>query len=467
MKRIKRFIFILLFFAISVLNINAYGQEVPNSSINLIITYKNNGIDKNIESFISNSSGQVISEMPELGAIEVRCNPNLIPKLKNYSNVESISPDLIIKLQKTKIVPFTEVNKVSTNNADLFNKYQWDIKKVTNNGKSFNLQSGNHNVVVGIIDTGVDENHPDLKSNFLGGKNFIPKNFENDPTETADPNDIEDRNGHGTHVAGTIAGNGRIIGVAPNIGFKSYRVFNALGDTSASIIASAIIQATKDKVKVINLSIEGYNFKGKCFWTDPSTDTVYDLGNDMKDYSLYKKAIKYAVNNGVTVVASAGNDSLDCSNGKNITDYLNEEYGSQGFKYVGVGIEVPGDIKGVINVSATDENNTLASYSNYGLGVVDIAAPGGDMNFVNDSIDFSSMCLSTYLNNSYMYMAGTSMAAPKISATAALIISEYGNVRPEVVTKKIYKSAESLNIKDSNKYFGHGLVNAYNALTNY
>jgi subtilisin family serine protease len=466
MKKTKSFVIILLFFTISALSNNVYAQSTSTTNINLIITYKNNSIDSNVEKFITNSGGQVLLEMPEIGATKVKCSPNLIPSIQADSNVESISPDTIIRLQQTKQVDFNQYSKVDTKKADLFNQYQWDIKEVTNNGESFNLQTGNHNVVVGIIDTGVDEEHPDLKANFLGGENFVPANFENDSTETGNPSDIEDRVGHGTHVAGTIAGNGRIMGVAPNVGFKSYRVFDAIGDTSSSIISSAIVQATKDKVKVINLSIEGYNLKGKCYWTDPSTGKVYDLENNMSDYLLYKKAIKYAVNHGVTVVTAAGNASLDCSNGKNITDYLNEEYGSQGFKYVGVGIEVPGEVNGVINVSATSENDTLASYSNYGKSVVDIAAPGGDLNITDNSIDLSTMCFSTYLNNSYIYMDGTSMAAPKVSATAALIISQYGNIKPKDVAKKIYKSAEPLNIKNSNKFFGHGLVNAYSALTN-
>jgi subtilisin family serine protease len=466
MKKIKSFVIILLFFTILALSNNVYAQSTSTTNINLIITYKDNSIDSSVEKFVINSGGQVFCEMPEIGATKVKCSPNLIPSIQAYSNVESISPDTIIRLQQTKQVDFNQYSKVDTKKADLFNQYQWDIKEVTNNGESFNLQTGNHNVVVGIIDTGVDEEHPDLKANFLGGKNFVPANFENDTSETGNPDDIEDRIGHGTHIAGTIAGNGRILGVAPNIGFKSYRVFDSAGDTSSSIISSAIVQATKDKVKVINLSIEGYDLKGKCFWTDPSTGTVYNLGNDMSDYSLYKKAIKYAVNHGVTVVTAAGNASLDCSNGKNITDYLNEEYGSQGFKYVGVGIEVPGEVNGVINVSATSKINTLASYSNYGKGVIDIAAPGGDLNITDNSIDLSTMCFSTYLNNSYIYMNGTSVAAPKVSATAALIISEYGNIKPKDVAKKIYKSAEPLNIKDSNKFFGYGLVNAYNALTN-
>jgi subtilisin family serine protease len=331
-NKIKSFVFILLLFVLSLPGGDVYAQS-NNSTIDLIITYKNSNIDSNVEKFVTNSGGQVLLEMSEIGATEVKCSPNLIPLIQAYSNVESISPNLIIKLQKTKQINVNNYSKIDTTKADLFNQYPWDIKEVTNNGKSFNLQTGNHNIIVGIIDTGVDKEHPDLKPNFLGGKNFVPANFENDSTETGNPNDIEDRVGHGTHVAGTIAGNGRVMGGAPNVGFKSYRVFNAAGETSSSIVSYAIIQATKDKIKVINLSIEGYDLKGKCYWNDPSTGKVYDLGNNISDYSLYKKAIKYAVDHGVTVVTAAGNDSLDCSNGKNITNYLNKEYGSQEFKY--------------------------------------------------------------------------------------------------------------------------------------
>lgn len=181
-------------------------------------------------------------------------------------------------------------------------------------------------MVVGIIDSGVDTTHPDLTDNFLGGKNLVPADFEDDSSETGDTNDVTDRFGHGTNVAGIIAANGRTKGVAPNIGFKSYRIFNEDGDTTATICSSAIINAVNDGVKVINLSIAGYDLKGKCYWTDPDTGIKYKLGDDMAEYSLLKRAIKYATANGVTVVAAAGNESLDCSNGKYLTNYLNEEY---------------------------------------------------------------------------------------------------------------------------------------------
>lgn len=334
-------------------------------------------------------------------------------------------------------------------------------KKVTHNGESFNLESGNHNVVVGIIDSGVDTTHPDLVSNFLGGKNLVPANFENDSSETGDLNDVTDRYGHGTSVAGEIAANGRTKGVAPNIGFKSYRIFNDQGETNPTICSSAIMQAVNDKVKVINLSIESYDLKGKCYWTDPDTGIKYKLGDDMAEYSLLKRAIKYATKNGITVVAAAGNKYLDCSNGKYLTTYLNNTYGDEGYSYTGLTYVAPGDIKNVITVSATGKDDTLASYSNYGKKYIDIAAPGGDSSKTDP---INNMCFTTEMNSKYTFTTGTSFAAPKVSAVAALIICRNSNLTPKKVAKKIYKTADELNDGKSSQYYGSGIVDAYNAI---
>lgn len=462
-KRISSFLLVL---TLSFINYNVYGQQVnDNTNTNLIITF-NNSINNDLEKYVVQQGGQVVSELPEIGAIQISCNPKLIPEIKKCSDVESISPQSVIKLPeyKTSLLGRDTSLEINTESHDLYDRYQWDIKKVTKNGESFNLEKGSHNVVVGIIDTGVDENHPDLKMNFLGGENFVPANFQNDLSETGNANDIQDRVGHGTHIAGTIAGNGRIEGVAPNIGFKAYRIFNSLGETNYSIVASAIIKATNDKVNVINLSLGGYDIKGNCFWTDPLTGKKYVLGNNIAEYNMYKEAIKFAINHGVTVVTSAGNDSLNCGDKKAINNYFNSKYSSQGFRYVGIGVEVPGSIKGVINVSATSIDDDLSSYSNYGAGFIDIAAPGGDLKNINNPNIYNQLCLSTFLNNGYIFMEGTSMAAPKVSATAALMICKYGKVGPEDISEKIYKSAQKPNVPNSYEYFGHGIVNAYDAL---
>ena len=368
----------------------------------------------------------------------------------------------MIKISNEKTEEFTKSsNDFNGISDDLYQNYQWDIKRITNNGKSFELESGNHNVVVGIIDSGVDTTHPDLANNFLGGKNLIPANFQNDSSETGESKDVTDRLGHGTKVAGIIAANGRTKGVAPNIGFKSYRIFNKDGETNATICSSAIIDAVNDGVKVINLSIGDYDLKGKCYWTDPNTGITHDLGDDMAEYSLFKRAIKYAVKKGVTVVAAAGNEKIDCSNGKSLTNYLNEQYGDKGYNYVGLTYEAPGDIKDVITVSATDKYDKLASYSNYGKKYIDITAPGGDR---SKNSPITDMCLTTAVHSSYTFTDGTSFSAPKVSAVAALVICKNNNINTKSVAKKIYKTADKLDDTNSNKYYGAGLVNAYKAI---
>lgn len=466
-NKIIQLIYVLGVFIIAMLHTNtAFASEniktINKNNVDLIILFNDNIVDKNVEDIVTNAGGKIINEFSNIGGIEVQCPAKLIPIIRSERSVQSLAPNHIIKLSNEKTSKFLEYKNDSKSiSSDLYEKYQWDIKRVTNNGESFKLESGNHEVVVGIIDSGVDTSHPDLCSNFLGGKNLIPAGFQGDLSETGDVHDIEDRLGHGTNAAGTIAANGRVKGVAPNIGFKSYRVFNKNGETNATICTSAIYDATNDGVKVINLSIGAYDLKGKCYWTDKNTGIKYKLGDDMAEYSLFKRAIKYATDNGVTVVVAAGNENFDCSNKKALTQKLNNQYSDSGFEYEGLTYQSPGSIKNVITVSATDINDKLASYSNYGKKFISIAAPGGDYSKTSRNID---MCLTTMFHSGYTFVEGTSISAPKVSAVAALIICKNKDLTPKEVEKKIYKTADKLPDENSSEYYGAGIVNAYNAI---
>ncbi|HCL4549447.1 peptidase S8 [Clostridium botulinum] len=440
-----------------------------NKDINIVVLFNNNRIDTNVKNLIENSGGKIKNILSEVGCMEVKCNSNLISQIKSYNTVKSLGPNHNIQIPKEKTIKFKErINrgyKSAENNedGDLYDLYQWDIKRMTNNGKSFQLSTGNHDVVIAILDSGIDKDHPDLRNNLLGGENFIPKDFNNDKTETGDLRDIEDRLGHGTCISGSIAGNGRIKGIAPNIGFKSYRVFDSKGDTNATIMSSAIIKATDDGANVINLSMAGYDLKGKCYWTDPDTGVKHDLGDDMAEYELYKRAIQYALNHNVTVVTAAGNDGLDCCDTKSLTEFLNNRDREDGFSYEGVTYEIPGSIDGVINVSATGRSDKIATYSNYGKNFIGVAAPGGD-HPKTESLDIDDMCLSTAIGGQYRFEAGTSIAAPKVSAIAGLLLCKNKNLTPKEVAEKIYKTCDILDNDESKQYYGSGLANAYNAL---
>lgn len=470
----KFYLLLIIFFMTGIMftrnNVQAIEKNAEDN-INLIVLFNDNNIDTNVKNFISESGGKVVNTLSDIGGLEVSCDPELIPQIQNYTTVKSIAPNHNIKISNEKTVAFKEdannntgMKKANNNSAegDLYNLYQWDIKRVTNNGKSFDLCSGNHDVVIGIIDSGIKKDHPDLEKNFMGGENFVSKNFNNDETETGNPEDIGDKLGHGTYVAGDIAANGRVRGVAPNIGFKSYRVFDSQGNTNASIVSRAIIKATNDGVNVINLSMTGYDLKGKCYWTDPKTGVKHNVGDDMAEYELYKRAIKYAVKHNVTVVTAAGNDGINCGNTKKLTELLNNQNGKDGFTYSGLTYVVPADIKGVINVSATGAGDKIASYSNYGDKFIDIAAPGGD-SAVGQTVN--DLCLSTAANDTgYMFQEGTSIATPKVSAIAGLILCKDPSLTPKEVAKRIYKTSDKLSGNKSSEYYGAGLANAYKAL---
>jgi len=192
----------------------------------------------------------------------------------------------------------------------------WNIERVDAE-ISWEISTGDP-VKVGVIDTGIDLSHPDLKANIKGGYNAIY------PWKS--PNDD---NGHGTHVAGIIAALNNsigVVGVGPKIDLYAIKVLNASGSGYLSDVIEGLDWAVKNKMKVVNMS----------------------LGTDQHIQSFHD-AIKNAYNAGVTIVAAAGNS--------------------------GGTVTYPAAYPEVIAVSATDESNQIASWSSRGPEV-DLAAPG-------------------------------------------------------------------------------------------
>ncbi|MEK6705287.1 MAG: S8 family peptidase [Bdellovibrionota bacterium] len=211
-----------------------------------------------------------------------------------------------------------------------------------------------------VVDTGVQPDHPDLWSNIIGGENFVSIKGRINPSAWADDN------GHGTHVAGTIAAidNGiGAVGVAPQSAIFATKVLNRQGSGYNSAIAEGIRSCVNHGARVVNLSLGG-----------PSDSTI--LHNAIIDAS----------NAGLKVVAAAGNESTQVS--------------------------YPARYQEVIAVSAVDSAMKFAWFSNFGPEV-DFTAPGVSV-------------YSTVKGSSYATYSGTSMAAPHVSGVAALMISTSG-----------------------------------------
>lgn len=412
---------------------------------------------------VAAAGGQVVAAVPEIGVMVVSGPSNLIGALGGQPAVQVVGPTLTVKLAPVQMVEANEAVEAAGVTPDLYNRYQWDIKQVTNNGASWALSSGSHNTVVAVLDTGISTTHPALRANLLGGRNFVPDG----PGGTVDPNDIEDRHGHGSHCAGAIAGNGRILGIGPNLGIRAYRVLGADGSGSSAGILQAIVAAANDGVDVISMSLSGFYGIGMYTWTDPETGEVYKF-HDVADFVAYKRAIEYANKNGVVVVAAAGNDSINIANPKAISELLNSEYGAYGYNFQGASQILPAKLPGVVTVSATGPDMSPSSYTNYGSGAIDVSAPGGDFRRYPIGDWYTDMCLSAYRGTGYVWMAGTSMATPKVAGVAAVIIDQAkANGQKLTVSQvfaKLQRTAVDLGKPGYDMWYGQGMVNAYQAL---
>lgn len=215
-------------------------------------------------------------------------------------------------------------------------------------------------ITVAVLDTGCDRKHPDLHEQIVGGRNFTDDDGSN-------PDLFLDYNGHGTHVAGTIAArenNEGVVGVAPEASLLIVKVLNKNGSGQYDWIINGIHYAIEQKVDIISMSLGGPN-----------------------DLPELHQAIKKAIANNILVVCAAGNEG----DGDDSTDE---------FAY-------PGCYNEVISVGAINLERRSSDFTN-SHNEIDLVAPGEKI-------------ISTYLNGKYATLSGTSMAAPHVSGALALI----------------------------------------------
>jgi subtilisin family serine protease len=418
-----------------------------------LVVFKQDTLPTGYETVIANAGGSVLKALPQLGAVQVESsNPNFTATINTSNlvlnaNLENTVMPLEVEGEVAEIALTPEY--VAGAGADLHKQYGWDIRQVTDNGAAWNLPGGTgksvdgKDIIVGVIDTGIDYNHPDLKKNYAYGKSFVPGYT-----------DAMDQAGHGTHVAGSIAANGRILGVGPDLKVAAYRVFGPTGGASTSSLVAALMAAADDNVDVVNMSLGGYD------WLQDPSVTVKEYTADIR---MFNRAIQYAIKKGVTVVGSAGNNGMDITSPGQLTQDL---FGENGATHRNPASQT------LIRVASNGIGLNKAWYSNYGVGKIDVTAPGGDYGpnwapgLPATLRDATKRTLNTYPGGGYAWMIGTSMAAPKTAALAGLIIAHHGKdvLSPSQVKSIIQTSATDLNKPGYDAESGHGLINAVNAL---
>lgn len=415
------------------------------------VNFKGNSLPSNVKELVQQAGGTVVQASSELSYVQaVSDNPNFLSNIRNVQAVEDAGRTMYMKQEKEAYVEKFEGSVEGSH--PIYDAYQWDIKQVTENGASFGISKGTKDIVVGVIDTGIDLEHPDLKGNIVDAKSFV----------LGEPS-AQDRDGHGSHVAGSIAANGKALGIGPELGIAGLKVFGDDGNATTASIVEALHYAADHDFDVVNMSLGGYNYL-----QNPETDT-----NDVRaDMNLFKKGIAYATKKGVTVVGSAGNAGADIHNPAKLTDFMYED--SNGATHRDPASNL------LIRVSAGNAQKLLTFYSNYGQGKIDVMAPGGDLGPNYDPTtgqgrDRSYLCLSTVpeldsngnvVGHGYAYYAGTSMASPKVAGVAGVIIAKHGKnkLTPAQVKQMIEQSAEDIYKQGKDAESGSGYVNAYKAL---
>jgi subtilisin family serine protease len=425
---------------------------------NYIVLYKQNSVASGVSTAVQKAGGSLVYTYPQIGvaiaksdSTAFRANMLKDSRIDNVSGTGGFATKLddgsgsTLDSTDANGPPAGDLPNAPATDADSLSPLQWDMRQI-HAPEAHAITGGSPSVLVGDIDTGIDFTHPDL------APNIDVANSANCVSGAPVPGlAAQDDNGHGTHTAGTIAAasNGiGIVGVAPNVKIAGIKAGNADGFFFPEAVVCSFIWAGTHHVDVTNNS----------YFADPF---LFNCRNDPTQRAIWKaeqRAIRFAMDNGVTVVAAEGNESEDLSHPT--MDVTSPDFppGSEQERAVtNACVVIPVEIPGVVGVSASGSflqgtdagqypDNLKSFYSSYGISSTDVVAPGGDSRY--GTPPFTGVagrvlsawpaalidgCLASRRvfdpgapGSLWCYQQGTSMASPHTAGVAALIVSRYG-----------------------------------------
>jgi lantibiotic leader peptide-processing serine protease len=472
---------------------------------NYVVLYKQQAVPADSTSAIQRAGGSVVATYPQIGVVIASSDSaSFRGALLKDARVENASATagFATQLPPSEAGASSSTDTVITgpvSDTDSLSGLQWDMTQI-HTPEAHAITGGSSSVLVGDIDTGLDFTHPDLAPNVDSANSANCLSGAPVPGAVA----ANDDNGHGTHTAGTIAAaaNGiGIVGVAPNVHIAGIKAGNAAGFFFPEAVVCAFVWAGS----------HGFDVTNNSYFADPY---YFNCRNDAAQRAIWlaeSRAIRYAQTQGVSVVAALGNFSDDLAHPTQDTQSPDDT--TPVTRDVNNGcVVIPTEVPGVIGVSSDgnarqDGGGFLKSfYSNYGLGVADVVAPGGDSLFGRTAAAVNGRVLSTYpaalmgtcarkvidvSGATYCYLQGTSMASPHAAGVAALVASVYGRLSPGAVAAFVQGTADAQPCPSSlptgydafvsvanaapqvctgaaamNSWYGHGQVNALRAITN-
>jgi subtilisin family serine protease len=337
---------------------------------------------------------------------------------------------------------------------------QWDMTMIHADEARL-ITPGSPNVLVGVLDSGIDDSHPDLAATIDPARSAGCLTGKPDPRPaawrpTASP--------HGTHVAGIIAaaddGQG-ITGVAPGVRLASVKVVDDAGFVLPEAVVCGLMWAAANGMSVANHS----------YFVDPWLLTC-DRDSERVISEAVRRAVDYGTNHGVLSVAAASNENIDLAHPRGQTVGVKGDRRTldESCKVL------PAGLRGVVAVSAVGPSQVKSSYSAYGLGVIDVTAPGGER--------ASDGCVLSTVPGGYAKSCGTSMATPHASGVAALLAGRHPGASAQRLARLLTTQAQPVPCPGDydldgtgdqdaycsgyapyNSFHGHGMTNALAAVT--
>ncbi|MBQ0850031.1 S8 family serine peptidase [Streptomyces sp. BH-SS-21] len=422
------------------------------------------GTSSHVKKAIAKAGGTVVTSYDRIGVIVVHSsNADFAKTIRKVRGVESAGST------RTAPLPAQSTTDVGTPKAltaeeiadvdaaagqDPLEPLQWDLPAIKAD-KAHEKTLGSKKVTVAVIDTGVDDTHPDIAPNFDREASVNCVSGKPDTTDGAwRPSAAESP--HGTHVAGEIAAakNGvGVTGVAPGVKVSGIKVSTTAGFFYTEAVVCGFMWAAEHGVDVTNNS----------YYTDP---WYFNCKNDPDQKALVEaltRATKYAEKKGTVNVAAAGNENYDLA-ADEITDPTSPNDSTPSDRVIDPSecLDIPTQLPGVVTVASTGAKGIKSSFSNHGLGVIDIAAPGGDSTRYQTPAPpaTSGLILGPLPGGSWGYMAGTSMASPHVAGVAALIKSTHPHASAALVKALLYAEADATPCTDPYDIDGDGKVDA-------
>ncbi|MGV9276126.1 S8 family peptidase [Streptomyces griseosporeus] len=434
--------------------------------------------------------GTIVTTYEKIGVIVVHsANPDFGKEIRAVRGVHSAGATRTAPLKAAgttdegavQLLTKEEAAKVTREAADgqePLEADQWDLRAIGAD-KAAKINPGSRNVTVAVIDTGVDDTHPDLAPSFSAAQSANCVGGVADTTPGAWRPYNPDEDYHGTHVAGEIAAarNGvGVAGVAPGVKVAGIKVSDPNdGLFYPENVVCAFVFAADHGVEITNNS----------YYVDPWLYNCMDDPDQRAIVDAVNRAQLYAQGKGILNLASAGNSNHDLD-ADAIVDETSPDDATPVTRTIDPHecFDVPTQLPGVVTVSATGVNNVKSYYSSYGNGVVDIAAPGGDRKYqIPDTPSQNGRILSTMPNNSYGFLQGTSMASPHAAGVAALLKSTHPWAGPQALQALLKAQADNPGCPASydqdgdgtqdatceggprvNGFYGFGIVNALRAV---